>query len=188
MSEPTIESLTARIARLEQSNNPALRWIVAGLAFSVVILIFVALAPQRLSPPPNQKTVAAEGFMLRNAAGDNVALFSAGTDGTPGFALFDAEKKIRLLIGLRPNGSPYLWMVDPQQVARATLALDDQQVPSMILNDAKKLPRAVFGLTADGAGTVQLNSGAGGLNLSGTTGAVRWNPAGAPAQDLPVQK
>jgi hypothetical protein len=112
-----------------------------------------------------------------------------GNDEMPHVMLMDAQKKVRVSLGLHRNGLPNLSLFDPQQGVRATLSLNDNQDPTLTLFGAQTpVPRALFGLDGNSTGVLQLFSSAGGLNLNGSNGAVRWNPVGGTARDVPTQK
>jgi hypothetical protein len=110
---------------------------------------------------------------------------SPSADGTPHISLFDAQRKVRLSIGLSATGSPSVTLVDPDQRPRAVLSLNDRQDPSLTLLDTAKAPRGLLALDTGGSGTIMLSGPNGGLALSSTDGRLGWNPAPAPA--APVQ-
>jgi hypothetical protein len=114
--------------------------------------------------------------------------FGLGNDEMPHVMLSDAQK-VRAQFALQRNGLPGLWLYDPQQGVRASLSLNDDQDPSLTLFGAQaSVPRAVFGLDTSRTGVLNLFSSAGGLNLSGSNGTVRWNPVSVTTQDAPTQK
>lgn len=185
MSQLTIDDLASRVERMERLIPVGRRWIAA--AFAAIAIVFLLMLQPRLTSE-RSKNVVASNYLLENSNGDGIALLGVGSDGTPSLALFDAQKKARVLIGLRMNGSPYLSLADPQKVVRITLSLNNQNTPTLTMTDQQRQTRAVLGLTSDGDGVLNLYSGAGGLILSGSNGAVRWNPAAGAAQDMPVPK
>ena len=134
------------------------------------------------------KNLAVETLVLRNATGEIVALLSSTRDGTPHISLFDAQKKVCLSIGLRPNGGPLVSLFDPEQGARAELSLNGQQDPSLTMSNAAKVTRAALAIDTGGSGHMILYGASGGLNLSASDGRVQWNPVGGTAQDIPILK
>jgi hypothetical protein len=114
--------------------------------------------------------------------------FALGNDEMPRVMLSDAQK-VRAQIALQRNGSGGLWLYDPQQGVRASLSLNDNQDPSLTLFGAQaSVPRAVFGLDTNRTGVLNLFSSAGGVNLNGSNGAVRWNPVSVTTQEAPTLK
>src|SRR5215471_6656166 len=127
--------------------------------------LFIQLKLYNQSELTSAKMVVAESVALKNAAGTIVAILSSGSDGTPQFAMFDGQKKLRLSITLRPSGQPSLSLLAPEQGARAVLSLNDQQDPSLTMFDQGKLPRASFALDTKSAGTLLLTGAEGGIRL-----------------------
>jgi hypothetical protein len=136
----------------------------------------------------SSKTVVAENFAVKNAQGDIVAQFGGSKDGSPSIALFDSNKKIRLVASVGASG-PAVSLFDPSEVSRATLSLNDESDPSLTMLNADKLPRSVFAIDSGGSGHVVLYGTAGGLDLAANDGRVRWTPlSGTPVGALPVTK
>jgi hypothetical protein len=184
-AELTIDGLASRVERLEAFTG-GLRWLVAALVVAIgIALVFFLVAQQSQI---SNKSVRAESFFLRNAAGNNIAVLGSDADGMPSLALLDAQKKVRLLIYLQHDGLPGLSLLDPQSQTRATLSLNNDQDPSLVLFDAQKDLRAIFGLDTNSAAITRLLSSKGSLNLFGSNGSVQWNAAGGAAKDVPVQK
>jgi hypothetical protein len=187
VAQQTIERLTSRIQVLE-SQIKGLRWAFPGFAILVAALLVMQVnKPSTL----DVKYVVAESFGVKNPKGNAVVRLGTTSDGSPNLAFFDAEQRIRLMVGLRANGGPSVSLIDPQQVARAVLSLNDQFDPSLTLFNAEKLPRTVLG--TDGgdnanSGHLIMYGTAGGLDLAASNGRVRWNPRdGAPVDVLPVK-
>jgi hypothetical protein len=188
-TELTIDRLAARVERLEGSVNP-LRLLIPLLLLFILALgalhtfqSWMAFAADTVITG----SVTTGSIALRNATGGIVALLSS-EDGLPQITLFDAQKKVRLTIGLAQNGRPALSLLDPEQGARAVLSLNDQQDPSLTMFNAEKLPRAIIDLDTSGSGYLHLSGGKGGINLSAFAGKMTWNPVGEAAQDIPVQR
>ncbi|GAC1421957.1 MAG: hypothetical protein NVSMB6_23560 [Burkholderiaceae bacterium] len=167
-----------------------LRWAVPSLVIALLVLLYtVQLRSSLTSDTITAKSLSVESVMLRNAAGAIVAMMSSAPDGTPQISLFDAQKKVRLSIGLRSNGGPSISLIDSEQSARAMLALNDQQDPLLTMSNAAKLTRAALAIDTGGSGHVVLYGVGGGLNLSAADGRVRWTPVGGgTAQDISTQK
>jgi hypothetical protein len=186
--ELTLERLATRVER-QEGFMYGLRWIVPVLLIAVLLLGAVHVLQPRMAFTADSITadsITTGSVAVRNAAGEIVALVSPLADGTPHISLFDAQRKVRLSIGLRPNGGPAVTLIDPDQRPRAVLSLNDQQDPSLTMFDNAKLPRGLLGLDTGGSGTIILSGPNGGLALSSTDGRLRWNPA-APAPDAPGQ-
>jgi hypothetical protein len=132
-------------------------------------------------------SITTGSVVVRNAAGEIVALVSAAADGTPSISLFDAQRKVRLSVGLRPNGGPSVALFDPDKRPRAVLSLNDQQDPSVGMFDTANRLRGLLALDTGGSGTIMLSGPIGGLSLSARDGRVLWSPS-APAQDAQGQR
>jgi hypothetical protein len=186
-AQQTIERLTSRIAALE-SQLKGLRWAFPGFAILVAALLVMQVNKPSLL---DTKTVLTESFGVKNPKGDVVVRLGTTSDGSPNMVFFDAQQKIRLMVGLRPNGGPSVTLIDPQQVARAVLSLNDQSDPSLTLFNTEKLPRTVVGIDSGdngGSGHLIMYGAAGGLDLATFNGRMRWNPRdGAPVDVLPVK-
>ena len=110
MNQPTLDGVVERLEKLEAVNGRLRRecdrWRRGGLvatAGAVVLAIAGAGVAARIAPK-----LEANEFVLRDKAGKTRAALTIRPDGTPGFALFDADEKIRLSLdlGAKDNDSP----------------------------------------------------------------------------------
>jgi hypothetical protein len=183
-AQQTIEQLKSRLERAERQIK-RLQFSIPGFAVLAAVVLLLHLdKPTVISA----KSVTAESFAVQSAGGDIVAQFSAGRDGSPGIAFFDANKKIRLMAWVGASG-PSMSLLDPQGVSRATLSLNEKSDPSLTMSNADRLPRSVFAIDNGGSGHLVLYGTAGGLDLTAHDGRVRWTPlVGAPVDALPATK
>lgn len=217
-TEPTVERLLARIESLEKTAKSQ-RWI-GLIAFLAVFLVIAQSQFQSrmgfVADSVRTGSVITGSIALQNAAGEIVGLFAPGNDGmpqlsffdankkvrlsiglqkdggpgndgTPQLSLFDANKKARLGIGLRPDGGPSISLSDPDNVVRAVLSLNEHQDPSLVLSDSATLPHAIFSVT-DSSGTASLTGTKGGIWLSAFDGKMTWNPKEGGAQEIQLAK
>jgi len=129
MTEPTLDTLTRRLERLERQN----RWL---RRVSLLILLGAVVTPLMGQEPPHRpfRTVEAEEFVLRDARGQvratlgttqnpssaflrlhnddgkQRARISVSGDGTSSLEVMDSSDRVRVLVGVRDHGSPRLWL------------------------------------------------------------------------------
>jgi hypothetical protein len=146
MSEPTLEKLASRIARLEQRLRSVALVLLAVVVFAALEFLFWQLGVH--------KSVEAERFVLHGSDGKIRAMLSTSSDGTPGLVMFDAGDKIRAMLNLQADGAAGLSMVDADGAQRVLLAVLPNNVPSLGIYDTGKKLRAM--LSTDPSGTPAL--------------------------------
>lgn len=128
MTEPTLDTLTARLERLERQSRRSTRTTLLILLGAAAILMGQT-APHRLP-----KSLEAEEFVLRDSRGQVRASLgtaqnpsatvlqihgdngkprtrvTVSSDGTSSLEVMDAADHVRVLLGVKDNGSPRLWL------------------------------------------------------------------------------
>ena len=128
MTDPTLDTLTARLERLERESRRSKRTTLLVLVGAAALLMGQA-APHR---PP--KSLEAEEFVLRDSRGQvraslgtapnpgttvlqihaengkPRARITVSSDGTSSLEVMDAGERVRVLLGVKDNGSPRIWL------------------------------------------------------------------------------
>lgn len=151
MTSQTLD-LTEVGARLQKLERQHRRLKLTG---SMVLLLAAAglLMGQAL---PTRRTVDAEEFVLRDAAGTPRAVLSLKAEGAPTLAFFDPSGKTRAWFGVRGGGSPYLLFADHAGKPRAGLSVKDDGSPELTFIDLTGNPRALLQVPSDGQASLAL--------------------------------
>ncbi|MBV8136651.1 MAG: hypothetical protein JO121_13630 [Deltaproteobacteria bacterium] len=134
----TQAELIERITRLEQqqielrSANRRLRKAMGALLLFAGAGVLMAQVPAS----PQNRSVEAEQFVLRDSHGSVRGAMGVGENGTVGINLNDAKGATRISIDLSPDGSPGVDLYDPSGKERATMALGPEGTPGLGLYDA----------------------------------------------------
>jgi hypothetical protein len=145
MNEPTLNTLTQRLDRLERDNR---RLKIAG---AILLLALAAVgAMGQVLPKAVPKVVEAERFVLRDTKGKILATLIEAL-GTPALVLFDQNGKARAGLTVLPDGRPGLSLYDQNEKKRAGLTVVGDGTPSLALSDQNEKVRAGLGVLADGA-------------------------------------
>lgn len=129
MTEPTMDTLTIRLARLERETRRSKTITLVVLLGAAAAVLMGQTAPHR---PP--KSLEAEEFVLRDSRGQVRASLSVAQnpsatvlqingengkprtritvagDGTSSLEVMDVGEHVRVLLGVKDNGSPRLWL------------------------------------------------------------------------------
>jgi hypothetical protein len=129
MTEPTLDTLTRRLDRLERQNRWLRRVSLVILLGAVATLLMGQAPPHR---PP--RIVEAEEFVLRDARGQVRATLGTtqspsaaflrihnddgkqrariivSSDGTSSLEFMDSSDRVRVLLGVRDHGLPRVWL------------------------------------------------------------------------------
>ena len=134
-----------------------MRSIERGL---LLILAVVAVADhlRPASAAPNDRSVAANEFVLLSDHGETVGAFRISPEGTPQLIMADKKGHGRLMIGLDPDGSAEVALTDVAGAYRARLISGADGSCQLQLADAGKSPRIVLRVDEKGATSVQLDS------------------------------
>ena len=160
MIQPSLETLTQRLDRLEQEMR---WWKLAGaivlLGASAVVLMGQAM--------PFPRTVEARGFAAVDVNGKPRLLMGLGSDGSPTVTLMDRDEKPRVILAVLPDGSPALGFYDQSGKERAALKVlaKHDGAPFLILNDKEGKIRAAVTVNAEGSP---------GLALRNEDGKIIW--------------
>jgi hypothetical protein len=82
-------------------------------------------------------------LMMEDGKGTSRIFVSIGADGAPSLAMADASGTDRIFVSL-PNGTPSLGMYDADKKLRAMLGFDPSGTPALTLYDAEQKLRAKF--------------------------------------------
>jgi hypothetical protein len=108
-----LEALQSRIKRLESKTG----WLTFFLFLWAGLT--AAFAVSLLMTPP-KRTISAQGFVLRDAAGRTRAVFGMGSAGNVTLALTDEAGVARASLAVASDGAPSLTL-DDKEGARAVL-------------------------------------------------------------------
>jgi hypothetical protein len=152
MAPLCVDSLTARVERLERESR---RWrrLAAGSWLLVAALgLLGQAAPPRTTPArpaPPGRAVEAERFVLRDARGRVGAVLGWADDG-PRLALYDAAGQPRAALDVGASGAPRLTLLDADgRTLRAALLIGPDGAPGLALFDAAARPRLAVALFAE---------------------------------------
>ncbi len=144
MTEPTLDTLTQRLDRLERENR---RLKVAG---AILLLALAAVgAMGQMTPRAVPKVVEAERFVLRDTKGNILAIMGTEASGTS-LSLYDQKGKPRAWLGVTADGAPVLALFDQNGKDRAGLVLGADGTPALALLDQNGKRRAVLSTLVDG--------------------------------------
>lgn len=179
MTEPTLDTLTPRLERLERE----VRWWRIASGVAAAIFLFVGASPQS---PVAGKLVARE-FILVDQAGRSRARLGFLSDGPPGLSfvdeqgrvlahfdvhglvLQDEQQKTRVGLIRKRDGNPVLAFNDAGAQPRVRLDIDEIDA-GLTLFDNKHNVRAVVGAFSVPTAVTAESS----LVLQGTDGKVIW--------------
>jgi hypothetical protein len=151
MTEPTLDTLTRRLDRLERENR---RWKLAGGLAALVVLVLAVMG----QAGPRPRSVDAEEFILKDSSGKRRAVLSVAQGGLAHLAFYDRQDAPRLGLGVGGNGAPTLALADAGGHARAKLELQADGVARVILLDEKYRLAVVVGVSRQGAPWVGLSN------------------------------
>lgn len=108
----------------------------SSLVSTAVTLAITAVTSPRLAEAQGQPTVvAAQGFVLQDAAGNVRAELGFNAAGDAGLNLLDADGATRLRVYLDSAGNPGVGLLDPDLTRRVALAANPQAGSVVILRD-----------------------------------------------------
>ena len=152
MNEPTMETLTRRLDRVELENRRLKRARVAILA----VIASVALMGQVI---PKSRTIEAERFLVRDANGTQRGGLGVWGNGSAALLIFEREgKTISAALAEGPDDSARLELRsgglilnDRNSERRAVFGMLPEGLANLVLMDNEGNSRAYFGVTEDGA-------------------------------------
>lgn len=134
MSEPTLDILTQRLARLERENR-RLKGLGAVALVGIVALVLMGHSAE------GRKVVEADQFVLRLPDGQVRGELNFVGDGAVRLALYDRDRTRRLqLVVAVPDGAPALTFYDKNSQPRALLALKNDGTPQLEFYDKDGRP------------------------------------------------
>lgn len=136
----TIESVSARMERMEQTNR---RWKAVGLGV-LVLAGALAMVGQANAPA---KVVRAERIELVDRAGVVRGLLATGPDGSPEITFSDALGVTQVSLRRLTDHAPRLTFADRNGKGRLCLALDVDGAPTLWMFDKAGKTRVVLSLT-----------------------------------------
>ncbi len=144
MNEPTLDTLTQRLDRLERENR---RLKLAGV---ILLLALAAVgAMGQMIPRAVPKVVEAERFVLRDTRGKILATLGTEASGTS-LSVYDQNGKPRAGLSVIADGAPVLVLFDQNGKDRAGLVLGADGTPALALLDQNGKRRAVLSTLVDG--------------------------------------
>lgn len=129
MTEPMMDTLTTRLARLERETRRSKRITLVVLLGAAATVLMGQTAPHR-----TPKSLEAEEFVLRDSRGQVRASLgttqnpsatvlqihgdngkprtrlTVSSDGTSSLEIMDTGERVRVLLGVKDNGSPRIWL------------------------------------------------------------------------------
>lgn len=160
MTDPMLEVVTRRLARLEQESR---WWRRATLA---LLLVIVAVGALGQVPVPTRR-LELETLVLRDPKGGPRAALGVGADGSPILAFYDPNgRTTRLMLGMSPTG-PALTLSDQAGKARVGLtASDDGAVRLGFRGADTSSPHVQLEILPTGAAGLSLHDKNGALRLA----------------------
>lgn len=143
-SESAVVEMTARVQRLERSNQR-----LFGLVVLLVLAAFVQTAWHYL---PNPGPIAATRFVLKQRGGPPRGEFSLWQDGTPAFRINNDRGEARALFTLRRDGTLSLKMTDRRFTTRLEMLVQPDGNPRVALYGEDGHSRANVWIDGDGHG------------------------------------
>lgn len=179
MTEANVRELARRLEVLERINQQNergyRRWKRRGIGLlgCALVVAVSGAADQKMT------TIEAKEFLLRGEGGLMRASLAIRSDGTPGFAMFDKNGKVRLEIDLSPEDDAGVNLHDSSGFLRAAVALRPDGTPGVGLFGTKGQVRASLDLNRDGTSGVNVYDDNGTLRA-----ALALRPNGTPALGL----
>jgi hypothetical protein len=145
MSEPGMETLARRVERLERE----IRWWKRAAGLGGVIVVAAALLGQA-APLGPVKTLEAERFNVRDAAGNLRGMFATGGDGATSLLLYNGAGVHQAGLAVMPDGSASVFLANPAGRTVTELTLYRDGTPSLVFRDRAGKTRALLGAASDG--------------------------------------
>ncbi len=156
MKEPSVEALTQRLERVEREIR---RWRILGSVALATLVILVLLGATSQKVP---EEIRARRFVLEDERGKVLALLGRVTlphdvfpqlpgkrDLTPALVLFDAEKRVRALLGVDGGGDADLTLYAGKDKSRASLKVFPSGTAAFYLAGRDGIDRAWFEVSGD---------------------------------------
>lgn len=143
-----LSRLQDRISRLESHNRFLRRAMLALIGLGVCAAVGVG----RASSTGN--VVAAERFLIRDAAGRDLGVLGVDPRGNVGLALADTGGETRVALGVNSDGTSGLVLSDGQGDKRAAVSTQANGKSGLTLYDAKGRPGAGIALDQKGAARI----------------------------------
>jgi hypothetical protein len=151
MTEPTLDTLTRRLDRLERENGrwkQAVRLLLLGIG-AVMVMGQVL---------PKSGTLTTESLMVVDSTGTTRATLSA-REGIPVLAFFDGNGKARATLQVQPDGSPVFALVTGDGTGGLWLSVNNGK-PLLDAGDNDRKNRVFLGLTKEGnPGSAMVSNG-----------------------------
>ena len=130
MDQPSLESLSHRLGRLEQENR---RLKLAGL-LGLTLLASVFLMGQARAPA----TIQAQEFVIVDRAGTSFGRFGMGEDGLPILTMRGKDDTIRVLVSVYDDGSAIMSLgaLPIGSISRLAIGTDEHGNPALVMRDA----------------------------------------------------
>jgi hypothetical protein len=147
---PDLAAVVQRVERVEQQNR--------RLKSAVILVLLLGCAGVLMGQAqPRSRTVEAEAFVLRDAAGKARAGLEMAPDGSVALALYDQAGASRAAVRVKADGSPDVTLIDQAARIRAVLRVEPTGSPGLVLFDETGKPRATLYVVADGSANLQLS-------------------------------
>ena len=145
MTEPTLDMLTQRLARMEQENR---RWRRRATAVVLCMAALILLGQAR--PTPIAKVIEAERFSLLDASGrTRASLYTKNERGSPLLTFSDETGIRRIALGLTDGGSLGLDIFDQQGRGGIVLGVGPNGNANFFATDRLGKTRVVLGVTTE---------------------------------------
>lgn len=146
MSEPTMEALVRRIDRLERET----RWWKRATGLGLVLLAAMGVLGQAPGLG-TAKTLDAERFNLRDAAGNLRGVLGSSADGATSLLLYGPPGVHQAGLAVMPDGSASLFLGNPAGRTVTELTLYRDGTPTLVFRDRAGKTRSLVGASSDGA-------------------------------------
>jgi len=145
MSDSSLSTLAQRLDRLERD----VRWWKRVAGLGGVLAIAAALLGQTPAGGP-VKSVEAERFNVRDAAGNVRALLGTTSDGATSLLLYNATGVNQAGLGVMADGSTSVFLANPAGRTVTELTLYRDGTPTLVFRDRNGKTRTLMGAAADG--------------------------------------
>ena len=154
MDEPTLETLSRRVERLEHANLQWKRLATWALALLGIVVLLGAAASRKAKSPAELR---AQRIVLVDKAEKGRAELTLMSENQPGLLLADDAGKPRLTLALSKYGEPTLSFADAGGTRRMVLSLDLYGAMLRFTDDAGN-PRAALVVPSEGEPALELLS------------------------------
>ncbi len=145
MTDPTLDTLTPRLDRLERAVRRWKRGSTVAAALAGALLLVMLLVGWVLLGRN------AEKYVVVDRQGNVRTILGTQPDLSVGLSLFDKDGKTRALFGVMPDGQPLLALANEEGKLRAVLGTGREGALTLSLGDTSGKVRAEMAVLSDGS-------------------------------------